>query len=53
MRHATPVRIILVDDHEMLRIGMVIYEALYTWCRAHAGERHDWYPEQIPTGAPR
>src|SRR5205823_4670110 len=21
------------DDHEMLRHGMVIYDALYTWCR--------------------
>ena len=23
------------DDHEMLRHGMVIYDALYTWCRSH------------------
>jgi rhodanese-related sulfurtransferase len=23
------------DDHEMLRHGMVIYDALYTWCRNH------------------
>ena len=22
------------DDHEMLRHGMVIYDALYTWCRS-------------------
>jgi hypothetical protein len=22
------------DDHEMLRYGMVIYDALYTWCRS-------------------
>jgi hypothetical protein len=21
------------DDHEMLRHGLVIYDALYTWCR--------------------
>ena len=23
------------DDHEMLRHGMVIYDALYTWCTSH------------------
>jgi rhodanese-related sulfurtransferase len=26
------------DDHEMLKHGMVIYDALYTWCR-HQGEK--------------
>ncbi len=24
------------DDHEMLKHGMVIYDALYTWCRLQA-----------------
>jgi hypothetical protein len=24
------------DDHEMLRHGMVMYDALYAWCQAHA-----------------
>jgi rhodanese-related sulfurtransferase len=24
------------DDHEMLRHGMVVYDALYTWCRLQA-----------------
>lgn len=43
----------LHDDHEMLKVGLVIYEALYTWCRSHTAERHGWYPEQIPVGAPR
>ena len=43
----------LRDDHEMLNVGMVIYEALYTWCRSLSGERHGWHPEQIPTGAAR
>ena len=28
------------DDHEMLRIGMVMYDALYAWCQSAAGERH-------------
>ncbi|MDT3706409.1 MAG: chromate resistance protein [Thiobacillus sp.] len=23
------------DDHEMLKQGMVIYDALYAWCEAH------------------
>jgi hypothetical protein len=23
------------DDHEMLRHGMVVYEALYAWCESH------------------
>lgn len=41
------------DDHEMLGIGFQIYEALYTWCRSLSGERHGWYPEQIPTGSAR
>jgi rhodanese-related sulfurtransferase len=28
------------DDHEMLRHGMVIYDALYTWCRIHTHNRN-------------
>jgi len=39
------------DDHEMLKVGLQIYEALYRWCRSLAAERHGWYPEQIPAGA--
>lgn len=35
------------DDHEMLKIGMVIYEALYSWCQTLKTERHGWQPEQI------
>jgi rhodanese-related sulfurtransferase len=27
------------DDHEMLRHGMVIYDALYTWCRLQAEKK--------------
>lgn len=30
------------DDHEMLRHGMVLYDALYTWCQLAQGERHGW-----------
>lgn len=33
------------DDHAMLARGMVIYDALYAWCRSCQNERHDWtYP---------
>ena len=27
------------DDHDMLRHGLVIYDALYTWCRLHTEKR--------------
>jgi rhodanese-related sulfurtransferase len=30
------------DDHEMLKHGMVMYDALYTWCRKLRGETHNW-----------
>jgi rhodanese-related sulfurtransferase len=30
------------DDHEMLAYGMVIYDALYTWCRSLQSETHNW-----------
>jgi rhodanese-related sulfurtransferase len=30
------------DDHEMLRHGMVMYDALYTWCRTLQAETHNW-----------
>lgn len=30
------------DDHEMLAQGMVIYDALYAWCRHVRGETHSW-----------
>jgi hypothetical protein len=32
------------DDHPMLEHGMVIYDALYTWCRSLRGETHGWNP---------
>lgn len=28
------------DDHELLRHGMVIYDALYAWCRSDPAGRH-------------
>jgi hypothetical protein len=30
------------DDHEMLKHGIVIYDALYTWCRTLQAETHNW-----------
>jgi rhodanese-related sulfurtransferase len=30
------------DDHEMLKHGMVMYDALYTWCRTLQAEMHNW-----------
>jgi len=32
------------DDHEMLRHGMVMYDALYAWCKSLRGETHTWPP---------
>ena len=29
------------DDHEILKAGMVIYDALYTWCQSCTHEQHD------------
>jgi hypothetical protein len=33
------------DDHEMLRHGMVMYDALYAWCRSCQHETHAWPPK--------
>ena len=33
------------DDHEMLRHGMVIYDALYAWCKNCQSETHHWPPK--------
>ena len=33
------------DDHEQLRHGFVIYDALYAWLKEGRGERHDWNPQ--------
>jgi hypothetical protein len=32
------------NDHEMLRHGLVIYDALYAWCRHCQDESHGWPP---------
>lgn len=33
------------DDHEMLERGMVLYDALYAWCKEGKAEVHTWKPE--------
>jgi rhodanese-related sulfurtransferase len=33
------------DDHEMLKHGMVIYDALYAWCKEGQDEKHTWNPD--------
>ncbi len=30
------------DDHQMPKHGMVVYDALYTWCRSLQAETHNW-----------
>ena len=32
------------DDHEMLKSGMIIYDALYSWAKYISDERHNWNP---------
>jgi hypothetical protein len=36
---------VFTDDHEMLRHGMVLYDALYAWCRSCQSETHAWPPQ--------
>jgi len=33
------------DDQEMLTHGMVVYDALYTWCKEGQDETHTWNPD--------
>jgi rhodanese-related sulfurtransferase len=36
---------LFADDHEMLGHGMIMYDALYAWCREGQDETHTWNPE--------
>jgi hypothetical protein len=36
---------VYADDHEMLRHGMVMYDALFAWCRDCQNEKHGWPPK--------
>jgi hypothetical protein len=33
------------DDHEMLKHGMVMYDAMYAWCLSCQAEMHQWPPQ--------
>lgn len=33
------------DDQEMLSHGLVLYDALYAWCKDCQGESHNWPPQ--------
>jgi rhodanese-related sulfurtransferase len=35
------------DDQAMLHHGMVVYDALYTWCRSLQAETHNWPPAKL------
>ncbi|GAA0770420.1 chromate resistance protein [Ideonella azotifigens] len=39
------------DDHEMLRHGLVMYDALYAWCVSCQAETHHWPPQEGPASA--
>ena len=44
------------EDHEQLRYGFVVYDALYAWLREARDERHSWNPQRsapADTGALR
>lgn len=42
------------DDHELLRHGFVLYDALYAWCRHVRDETHTWNPQrERPHSSPR
>lgn len=32
----------ITDDQELLKNGMLIYEALYTWCKDYTQTKHNW-----------
>ena len=36
---------VFADDHEMLAHGMVMYDALYAWCKSCQAETHSWPPK--------
>jgi len=39
---------IFSNDHEMLRHGLVLYDALYAWCAQLQEETHGWPPAGYP-----
>jgi hypothetical protein len=37
------------DDHEQLKHGMIVCEAIYAWCSKSRGETHTWNPQRAAT----
>ena len=37
---------LFADDHEQLRHGLVLYDALYVWMKEGQGETHTWNPQR-------
>lgn len=37
---------VFADDHEQLRHGFVVYDALYAWLREAQAETHTWNPQR-------
>ena len=35
---------LMADDHALLQHGLVMYDALYAWCREGQAETHRWPP---------
>jgi len=41
------------DDHEQLRDGFIVYDALYAWLREARDETHTWNPQRSSVQAAR
>jgi len=37
----------IANDAAMLRWGLLVYDALYAWCRTALGEKHGWNPAAL------
>lgn len=35
------------DDQEILRLGFILYDALYAWARGRRSETHSWPPAKV------
>ena len=40
------------DDHEQLRHGCVVYDALYSWSKHVRDEQHTWNPQRARPASP-
>jgi rhodanese-related sulfurtransferase len=42
---------LLAYDHALLQHALLVYDALYAWCRDARGERHGWDPDAMRRSA--